>query len=662
MLPVSPMAVGESTTFAITFDPKLPGLRQATVSIESDDVDSTPFTFAVSGYGALSTLLAQTITFTPPATVYLGQSPLSLNVSASSGLPVTLMVTGPATLAGNALTLTGVGTVRMVATQPGGDNYKASVAVTKTILVKADPTVLTLINLNQSYDGTAKAVSTIPAADAITYKVGTTYVSGAPTGAGSYAVKAVAGSKTATGTLVIAKASLHVTPDDQRKFAGRANPLLTLSYNGFQGADNASSAISSKPLLSTNATTSSPGGLYPITSTGGTSINYAFVYRQGTMVVDSFAGSYEALLQQSSAPTGKLAVTVPAMGQTFTGKLFTTEESAALPLAGILSTNSTTGHADASITVLKDGIPYQVDFKLPMHGDVIATVTRDYVPLGSANDGRKLSTQTVTYGGAHTAVLEPALPASSTVPVGAGWATVSVGSLGVITLVGKLGDGVAFSSVLTPDVDSDPGYRLFVQPYKTGLATRLESFLAGAFHLKPHPTATHLRYLDAASLTWKKIGVPTDATYRTTFGPVSTVMMIDPWQKPIAATRTLPATTLAQRLGLTGSVFTVGHSDTSSLSNGNLPTRVALSATNVVSVTTPLLNPTKWKTLLNTTTGTFTGSFELVDGVLKRPVSFSGVLRQPPTALDALIGDGHYLLPPLSGTEKSTGEVQFARP
>jgi hypothetical protein len=369
------------------------------------------------------------------------------------------------------------------------------------------------------------------------------------------------------------------------------------------------------------------------------------------------------LMDAAPLPVGKLSLTVAATSKTFTGKLSTTTESVALPfLSTALTTNPSTELATGIATLTKAGIPYVVDITVPLQGDVIATVTKGGAPLGSANDGGKLSTQTVTYGGAHTAVLEPALPASGTVPVGAGWATVSVGTTGVMTLVGKLGDGMAFSSVLTPDVDSDPGYRLFVQPYKTGLATRLESFLAGAFHLKPHPTATHLRYLDAASLTWKKIGVPTDATYRTTFGPVSTVMMIDPWQKPIAATRTLPATTLAQRLGLTGSVFTVGHSDTSSLSNGNLPTRVALSATNVVSVTTPLLNPTKWKTLLNTTTGTFTGSFELVDGVLKRPVSFSGVLRQPPTALDALIGDGHYLLPPLSGTEKSTGEVQFARP
>jgi hypothetical protein len=117
-----------------------------------------------------------------------------------------------------------------------------------------------------------------------------------------------------------------------------------------------------------------------------------------------------------------------------------------------------------------------------------------------------------------------------------------------------------------------------------------------------------------------------------------------------------------QRLGLPGTSFNVSHSATGSASNGDLPTRLNLSATNVVSVLLPLANLTKWKTLtFLPTTGTFTGSFELTDAI-KRPVTFSGVLRQPATTPDTLIGNGHYLLPPLTGTEKTTGELMFTRP
>ena len=108
--------------------------------------------------------------------------------------------------------------------------------------------------------------------------------------------------------------------------------------------------------------------------------------------------------------------------------------------------------------------------------------------------------------------------------------------------------------------------------------------------------------------------------------------------------------------------FTVTHSNTGSAVNANLPTALGLSPSQAVSVTTPAANTTKWKTTLNPTTGAFTGSFELLDGTQKRSVGFSGVLRQPSDASDTTIGEGHYLLPPLVGSEQLTGELIFSRP
>jgi hypothetical protein len=259
--------------------------------------------------------------------------------------------------------------------------------------------------------------------------------------------------------------------------------------------------------------------------------------------------------------------------------------------------------------------------------------------------------------GAHTAVLEPATPASNGVPAGAGWATAAISTKGVMTLAGRLGDGTSFTTTLLPDDASAPTYRLWLQPYKTGSATRLQSYFGGAFTLLPHPKLAGRRYVEAAALTWAKAGLTSDATYPAGFGPVSTVIMLDPWLPPATAF------SLATRLGLTNSSFQVLHSDTGSSLNGNLPTRVGLSATNAVSVTTPAANNTKWKATLVPATGLFSGSFELADTTPKpRVVPFTGVLRQPATAPDALIGDGHYLLPPLTGTAKTTGEVMFKRP
>jgi len=526
------------------------------------------------------------------------------------------------------------------------------------------------------YDGSPGPTSTIGGTSPIiTYKIGLSYGPIAPTNAGSYPVSAVAGGVTKTGTLVIAKAPLYVTPEDKRKFAGQANPELTHTITGFLGTD---SSLSKLPILKTTATTTSQGGLYPITASGATALNYNIVYQQGTMVVESFAGSYEALLVDgSSLPVGKLSLIVTAPGTAFTAKLYTATETAALSFKGSVVTDPLTERATGTATVTKSGVPYVINFTLPLGGNLSADATGNSIALGSATNGQKLSTASVLYAGAHTAVLEPA--AGGSAPGGAGWSTATISTKGIITLKGKLGDGTAFTAAVSPDALSNPSYRLWVQPY---LPARSQSYLAGALSLIPHPALANRRFVDAANLSWKKTGQPADASYRSGFGPMSIVLMLDPWLPPVAAkkaTRTapaIPAITLAQRLGLTttsgtGFSFGVTHSPTGSAVDANLPTSLALSATNAVSVllpvTTPLANSTKWKTLTFVpTTGAFTGSFELSDDVsgktVKRPVTFSGVLRQPASALDTLIGDGHYLLPPLTGTEKTTGEIMFTRP
>jgi hypothetical protein len=157
--------------------------------------------------------------------------------------------------------------------------------------------------------------------------------------------------------------------------------------------------------------------------------------------------------------------------------------------------------------------------------------------------------------------------------------------------------------------------------------------------------------------------VVTDEPCRAGFGPVSTVLMLDPWLPPAAARPGYLAIPLAQRLDLTNNSFAVQHSDTGSTLNSSLPSRVSLHSANAVTVTTPVANTTKWKTKLVLATGLFTGSFELADTPPKpRVVNFTGILRQPVTAEDNLIGDGHYLLPPPTGTEKTTGEIMFLRP
>lgn len=85
----------------------------------------------------------QTITFDPPADMTYGDGPLALSASASSGLAVGFeVVSGPATLSGNVLTVTGAGLVKVRATQPGDAAYNAAPAVERTLAVaKATPAI-----------------------------------------------------------------------------------------------------------------------------------------------------------------------------------------------------------------------------------------------------------------------------------------------------------------------------------------------------------------------------------------------------------------------------------------------------------------------------------------------------------------------------------------
>lgn len=88
----------------------------------------------------------QTIDFTQPSTpTSLQASPVTLQATATSGLPVTFhVVSGPATVSGNQLTLTGFGQVTIAADQPGNTVYNPAPTVTRTLVVLDTRVTVTL--------------------------------------------------------------------------------------------------------------------------------------------------------------------------------------------------------------------------------------------------------------------------------------------------------------------------------------------------------------------------------------------------------------------------------------------------------------------------------------------------------------------------------------
>lgn len=74
-----------------------------------------------------------------PSTVVLGVAPIVLQASATSGLPVSYSVSGPASISGSTLTILGIGSVTVTATQAGNDNFSAAPPISQTITVNAPP-------------------------------------------------------------------------------------------------------------------------------------------------------------------------------------------------------------------------------------------------------------------------------------------------------------------------------------------------------------------------------------------------------------------------------------------------------------------------------------------------------------------------------------------
>ena len=87
---------------------------------------------------------SQNITFIPPPSPETyGVGPMSLSATSSSGLGVTFsVISGPGSITGNTLTVTGAGTIIIAANQSGNSNYSAAPQVTQAVIVnKATPTI-----------------------------------------------------------------------------------------------------------------------------------------------------------------------------------------------------------------------------------------------------------------------------------------------------------------------------------------------------------------------------------------------------------------------------------------------------------------------------------------------------------------------------------------
>ena len=287
----STVAAGQSCTVVTKFSPQSVGPLTASVVLTDNQLGYTlntansppneTATFSTSGTQALnlsgtatSSGAPQTIAFPAPASpITYTTTPITLSATASSNLPVSFtVVSGPGTISGTSLTVTGVGTIVVAANQVGSINFSAAPQVTQSIVVtQATQTITFAPNSPVTYTTTAIPL-TATASSGLTPTFAV--VSGPATLSGSSLMI------TGIGTIVVSASQ-----------AGNTNyaPAMTVQ-----------ASIVVNPL----GTVAAPTFLFP----GGT---YNAMYVQSLTITDATAGATIYYTLDGSTPTTGSQVYVP---------------------------------------------------------------------------------------------------------------------------------------------------------------------------------------------------------------------------------------------------------------------------------------------------------------------------------------------------------------
>lgn len=278
-------------------------------------VTSEVGTYAITGSGAAAanyvfeysegTLTiektTQSIVLEPISGKDVSDEPFEVTTSATSGLEVVLSVTGPATVEGHTVTLSGeTGYVSVTATQSGDQNYHAAEAVTTgfevTDRTKSNQT-LTIAPIGDQVYG-AGPILVVASADSdlevtleVTGPASLSYDTLKLTGVGIVEVTAIQqgdeqfNPASTAIAFTVSKAKLEVAVASHTITYGEALPDFTYNLSGFVYNETESN-LQALPEISTDATAASDAGTYVITTTGGQADNYEFETKDGTLTIE----------------------------------------------------------------------------------------------------------------------------------------------------------------------------------------------------------------------------------------------------------------------------------------------------------------------------------------------------------------------------------------
>ncbi|MEP2273811.1 MAG: Ig-like domain-containing protein, partial [Reichenbachiella sp.] len=241
----------------------------------------------------------QIITISDIADKLITDAAFDVVANTDSELPLTYDVSGPATISGSTITLTGgTGLVTVTVSQAGDANhYSASEQITFNV---TDPSKLTQTITFSVDDQVYGDVVTLDGSTDSGLPVSYELVSGPATrsdnqltiiGIGVVVVRATADGDDSYNPAVpvevsfdAAKADLTVTAHNQTMTYGEELPSLTFEYDGFVNEEDLTT-LEEEPTISTVEATSD-AGIYDITLTGGSADNYELILVNGELTIE----------------------------------------------------------------------------------------------------------------------------------------------------------------------------------------------------------------------------------------------------------------------------------------------------------------------------------------------------------------------------------------
>ncbi len=238
-----------------------------TLSVTFNPTDTTDYNSATGNVTLTVNPAAPTITFTVPNQTY-GVSPFTVSATSNSAGAITYsVVSGPATISGSTVTITGAGTVVLQASQAASGNYSAGTQNATFTVAKAAKTITfpqpaTPVTVN----GTATLGATASGGDPVTYSI--------TAGTASISVSTI--TYTNTGTVTIAANSAATA-----NYSAAATVSDTVTVNPAASAYTAPAtnvgSTSATQTATVNIATAGTLGTISVLTQGAASLDYAYV-------------------------------------------------------------------------------------------------------------------------------------------------------------------------------------------------------------------------------------------------------------------------------------------------------------------------------------------------------------------------------------------------